>query len=155
MANRARLYQAQERKYLQKRSRRHMKNKMPPHTPPNPQKRLVETSKFEDRVADVLDTLGVEYVRQYRIERRVNNLLEDRHRRFRVDFFLPNSGTILEVNGCAYHACVSCGFLDEDAASKQAYRLNLLALWGYRVLILWEHDTHTKTLSKAVSDLLT
>lgn len=111
-------------------------------------------SHFEDQVADALDSLGIEYKRQYKLQKPVQTWIEHCYRSFHVDFFLPQTGIILEVNGCCYHGCVSCGYENTDAIARQAYRLNILALWGYKVLILWGHDTQHKTIQEALQQLL-
>jgi G:T-mismatch repair DNA endonuclease (very short patch repair protein) len=89
-------------------------------------------TSIELYVAKLLDESGVEYVTQKRIGH------------YFVDFFLPETNTVVETNGCWWHACDPCGYnKTEYAADKRRRdekRISFIKKKGYTVIILWEHD---------------
>lgn len=84
-------------------------------------------SKLELVVKSWLDAHGIKYIRQFSL-----------NGRFTVDFYLPNSKTIIEVDGCYWHKCPQCGYgngLPKDNA-RNAY----IRACGYNLLIIPEHE---------------
>jgi very-short-patch-repair endonuclease len=61
---------------------------------------------------------------------------------FLVDFYLPATNTIIEVNGCYWHGCRPCGFeahnLKGQARDKR--KATYFAKHGYKLITVWEHD---------------
>ena len=84
----------------------------------------------ENFVARQLDKLGVTYVRQKQFWHYI------------VDFFLPDFNLVIEVNGCYWHCCEECGFINahEGKREKDAKRHEYLIKRGFSLGIMWEHD---------------
>ena len=70
---------------------------------------------------------------------------------FIVDFYLPASRTIIEVDGCIWHACSKCfpkpdGWLCKtigdvfNVRMTDALKDNKWLDRGYKVIRIWEHD---------------
>lgn len=90
-------------------------------------------SKVEDAVANALDTMNISYIRQYEISRT------------HVDFFLPEYHIVLEVYGCYWHGCKSCGFADNKRLSKNIARQKFIESQDYVFRYIWEHDVNKNT----------
>lgn len=76
-------------------------------------------SKLENRVARVLDSVGIRYVRQY-------GLLNEYGKVVGVfDFWLPDIGILLEVNGTYWHA------------DPRVYRRDRLTIAQRRNVAIW------------------
>lgn len=92
-------------------------------------------SSLEVKVAAELASQNIEYVQQKRIGR------------YYADFYIPDINTIIEVNGCHWHACEYCG-CDGSVHGKEAWeimardeiRTMFLQEQGYNVLFWWEHS---------------
>jgi len=93
----------------------------------------------ERLVEDYLKKLGVKYIKQKFIEGSP------------VDFYLPYSKTIIEVDGCLWHACEKCfpkpdGWICKtyddvvNVHMKDALKDNKWLDRGYKVIRIWEHD---------------
>lgn len=63
-----------------------------------------------------------------------------------VDFILPQSMTIVEIDGCYWHKCKECGYDNEPFLEKQEKRDSLLKKQGYTVLHLKEHDLQNELM---------
>lgn len=56
-----------------------------------------------------------------------------------VDFMV--NGIVIEVFGCYWHCCTSCGFTDRDEIRKRDERkVAALKRNGFDVIIVWEHE---------------
>ena len=74
-----------------------------------------------------------------------------------VDFYLPDSKTIIEVDGCYWHACEKCypkprGFCKTygdviNCHMKDALKDNKWLDRGYKVVRIWEHEVSEKDFS--------
>jgi G:T-mismatch repair DNA endonuclease (very short patch repair protein) len=81
----------------------------------------------ERRVMSVLDELELPY--EY----------EPRLGRLKPDFVVAGA-LVVEVFGCFWHACESCGFADTNGArQRDAARVETL-LRHHPVLVIWEHE---------------
>lgn len=59
-----------------------------------------------------------------------------------VDFFLTDYNTVIECDGCYWHACQPCGFTKyyQDALACDAQNTTLLKNNGFDVYRFWEHE---------------
>lgn len=90
-----------------------------------------KNTTIEQFIASKLDAQGIVYER----EKRIGN--------YWVDFFIPAENRIIEVNGCYWHACLQCGYGENEHQSrreKDAKRYATLRSKGYVVEVVWEHD---------------
>jgi very-short-patch-repair endonuclease len=79
----------------------------------------------------MLDEHGVRYLRQKEIGH------------YHVDFYLPQTNSVVEVQGCYWHGCLQCGHDDAFHRTRRrqdASRHTYLRRKGYQVELLWEHD---------------
>ena len=99
--------------------------------------KITANTTLERFVATFFQQVGVEYIQQYKIGA------------FTVDFYLPNSNTVVEVNGCYWHRCKKCGFNDdpENKRLSDKRRYGALMERGYRVRVIWEHDIKQNILT--------
>lgn len=99
----------------------------------------------EKRIAELLDSLGVEYVYQARIGR------------WRVDFLIPGARLVIEYRDCFWHWCPRCygdrvpvkgGILGREWWARKLARNRErdrrkeeeLRRMGYHVEVIWKHD---------------
>ena len=80
-------------------------------------------SKYERTVANILELLGIKYIREYRIDK------------FRIDFYLPEFKTAIEVDG--EHHFDDEAFMDANKEDKLYKRQKLDK---EKELILEEHN---------------
>ncbi len=95
----------------------------------------ITQSWIEDVIAQRLDTQGITYERQKRIGW------------YRVDFYIPAQNKVIEVQGCYWHQCTSCGYEDTWAEKKRiadAKRHGYLLRKGYILEVIWEHELPRK-----------
>ena len=64
---------------------------------------------------------------------------------YTVDFALPEQKKVIEVNGCYWHNCCSCGFAPKsktgfESVRKDNQRYSFLQNHGWDVEVIWEHD---------------
>lgn len=88
------------------------------------------SSSLEEVFAEALDACGIVYQRQLPIGR------------YRADFYLPATHTIVEIQGCYWHACLQCGYTDtshQKVRQKDATRRRFLLNKGYHIEEIWEH----------------
>jgi len=86
---------------------------------------------IEQFVAKFFEEIGIEFVQQYPIGS------------YTTDFYIPILNTIVEVNGCYWHGCEQCGYIDERAKAKWLFdkrRIGFIASQGYKIKIIWEHE---------------
>jgi G:T-mismatch repair DNA endonuclease (very short patch repair protein) len=53
---------------------------------------------------------------------------------------LKGENLIIEAYGCYWHSCPTCGIGSGDNRESEEQRLAAIAGYGYRAVILWEHD---------------
>lgn len=93
----------------------------------------------EQTVKKYLGDVGIKFVQSKNIHK------------FLVDFLLSELNTIIEVDGCIYHACEKCypepdGWIcktREDVINRhhgEAIRENKLRDFGYKIIRIFEHD---------------
>jgi len=96
-------------------------------------------TKPEERLAELLDSLGVRYVRYARILGHT------------VDFYVPDRKLVIEYRSCFWHFCPIHGKIPETNRGYWERKLKrnrerdlelerLLAENGYRLLVIWSHD---------------
>lgn len=102
--------------------------------------RVSRVSKGEDKVAAILDELGVEYVRQW-------GLRDDGGRFAAVcDFYFPALNGVIEYNGTYWHAdprvydSATLNATQRHNVGKYAAKVEMLAARGVSVSELWEKD---------------
>jgi G:T-mismatch repair DNA endonuclease (very short patch repair protein) len=96
-------------------------------------------SKLEDVVAEQLDRLGVEHVRQFAFRDSLGRFA------FVVDFWIPSHGCAIEVNGTYWHVDprVYPGAINATqrrCLEKYCRKLDELTQMGIRVGEAWEID---------------
>lgn len=83
---------------------------------------------IEKIVGLALDERGIAHKRQQRVAGYV------------VDFLLDD-GTVIEVNGCWWHSCESCGHSDyRGQRERDLKRLERIEAAGHEVIVVWEHE---------------
>lgn len=94
----------------------------------------ITESWIENYYAQQLDMQGIIYERQKRIGW------------YRVDFYVPATNTVIEVNGCYWHCCEVCGYTNKHKGKQEAdeKRYAYLRGKGYTVAVIWEHDLPKK-----------
>ena len=83
-------------------------------------------TSIERWVANLLDSLGVKYIKQF--------LCLDHP----WDFALPEQGVFIEVDGCYWHGCTLCGYSDKRSA-KDRELTDAARQQGWQVLRVPEH----------------
>ena len=79
----------------------------------------------------MLDEHGVSYKRQKEIGH------------YHVDFYLPETNSVVEIQGCYWHGCLQCGHdssFHQTRRRQDAGRHTYLRRKGYQVELLWEHE---------------
>lgn len=68
--------------------------------------------------------------------------VQTRFGRWYADIYVPQQRLVIEVNGCYYHSCASCGLTSPNPRQRDrdARKAEWLAANGYRVAVIWEHD---------------
>lgn len=96
--------------------------------------RDITDSWIENAYAQLLDLQSIVYERQKRIGW------------YRVDFYIPSENRVIEVNGCYWHCCDTCGYTDAhpNKREKDTKRYEYLKGKGYIVEVVWEHDLPRK-----------
>lgn len=89
-------------------------------------------------------------IRESSIERRVREFLIRKSVSFQtqvqfgpyfVDFFVPDLSLIIEVFGCHWHACPTCGLrINSEINRRDNQRIEFLRSLGYKVRVIWEHE---------------
>jgi G:T-mismatch repair DNA endonuclease (very short patch repair protein) len=106
------------------------------------------SSSIEEKIKEALNELGIDFIPQYKIDS------------YKVDFYLPFFHCVLEVYGCAWHACKACAIdfpLIDDAVKvreRDELREYYLRYHGYEVLVMWEHDVRKKDFVERLLDIL-
>lgn len=96
-----------------------------------PQCREIQGSRLEDLFANALDAAGICYERQKIIGS------------YRADFYLEDPHLLIEIQGCYWHGCLTCGFdqpMHKQFRSKDIRRRRYLKQHGYTIDEIWEHD---------------
>lgn len=72
-----------------------------------------------------------------------------------VDFYLSKLNTVIECDGCYYHACHQCGFTKyhQDMIDSDIQNTILLEMSGYRLYRLWEHDIN-ESIEKSINKII-
>lgn len=94
-------------------------------------KEYISDTKPERVVEETLRLFGFSYEKQKRI-----GLCA-------VDFFIPETNTVIEVMGCYWHACKTCGYSSENHEKRREHdrkRRWFLQSQGYTVEYIWEHE---------------
>lgn len=111
--------------------------------------KVTQSPKTESKIAQILFELQIPFSRQFTIK---NDSNEDKRLRFIYDFLLPDTKTIIEVNGDFFHA--NPNFYDENdliplpsgmEKSKTIWerdkrKVDFALSKGYSVLVFWEHE---------------
>jgi G:T-mismatch repair DNA endonuclease (very short patch repair protein) len=100
--------------------------------------RFGNSSKAEVEIANILEDLGVKYVRQFSPSK------------YRFDFYLPDQNLVLEYHGTYWHADprkyepsyynVKKGKTAEEIWRYDAERLDYVRSLGYDTSVVWEED---------------
>jgi G:T-mismatch repair DNA endonuclease (very short patch repair protein) len=91
-------------------------------------------SKIENAFAELLDALGVRYERQYFAH-------VPGAGRHPWDFAIPDRRILIEVDGCYWHGCKTCGFEGVDGrAALDEKQTRAAEEVGWKVIRIAEHD---------------
>jgi len=102
--------------------------------------RVHTSSKLEEKVIPVLDSMGIAYVHQFAIR---NN--SGRYACV-FDFFIPIHKIAIEVNGTFFHSDPRfypngpVHAIQKRNAIKWSVKLNIIRQLGYTLVQLWEND---------------
>lgn len=102
-------------------------------------------SSLEKSLAAALDAAGVAYEAQKDFGGYV------------ADFFLADCNTIIECNGCYWHACEPCGFAgpqDYDRRRWDFVRAMFFKNRGVRQINLWEHSFKAGAVATIIAEQL-
>lgn len=100
-------------------------------TPAQKAAAIVNKSKFEEKVSNILSELGLFFIQHFRIGK------------YAFDFFIPEFGVLIECNGCYWHDCEHCGLKRKGAHARHLSDENKSLMaeeLGYKVIIIWEHN---------------
>jgi very-short-patch-repair endonuclease len=107
-------------------------------------------SSIEKIGYEILDSIGIEYIRQH--------LIGDK---FCVDAFIPNHNFVVQFDGDYWHGNTD-KFPALDARQKKRVQLDksqdaYMAVCGYKVLRFWEHviNSSPDSVRKSIQDALT
>lgn len=90
--------------------------------------RIMKTdTKPELKVKAILDATGIDYEHPWTL-----------NGKFRVDFYVPGQKMIIEVDGCYWHGCETCGYEGVSAGHTRARDAYIKAC-GYNLIIIKEH----------------
>lgn len=120
----------------------------------------MKRTMLEDRIAEILDEIGVQYEQEKPFDMKVFNKV--------VDFFIPCGNVIIEGNGLAHHASASPTKM-ESKHGREAFFVNVmkdilsayeLTRMGYYVYIITEadlidFDKFTSTKARVTPEKLT
>jgi len=95
-------------------------------------RRLQGITEFTSNIEHVLHDALV----QWRVEFQTQVLIGQ----YYVDIYVPSQNLVIEVFGCYWHRCPTCGFHDAERWEYDGHRLARISEAGYRVAIVWEHD---------------
>ena len=98
-------------------------------------------TKPELKVKAHLDSLGIVYEHPKRVSR------------FSVDFYIPSTNIIIEVDGCWWHCCpIHCPYPEkgEMVRFKDRVRTTNLIESGFLVIRIWEHDIMRSEVYKEI-----
>lgn len=97
-------------------------------------KKLHKQTGIEATVEQWLRAAAVEFESEYPISRT------------HVDFYLPASRTVVEINGCYWHSCPSCSkgkvltSTELKRRRQDGRRYTFLRNAGYNLVLVWEHE---------------
>ena len=101
------------------------------------------SSKAELEIADILEDLGIKYIRQFSPGK------------YRFDFFLPDCNLVLEYNGSYWHAdpsiykpddyIVKKGKMASEIWEYDKEKIKYIEEKGFLIRIIWENIFKTKT----------
>lgn len=101
---------------------------------------VIRNSQREEEYATYLKSCGIQFLREVRVGK------------YRCDFFLPDTNTIVEIYGCYWHQCEACGF-NNGVRKKSALRVRqmnedrekTIISQGYTLKVIWEHQMKDNT----------
>lgn len=98
-------------------------------------------SKLEKTFSKLLDKAGIKWINQFKIGRK------------RYDFYLPDSDTIIEVDGDYWHGnVITENYIDRPFKKKifknDALKNIMAENAGFRLIRIWETDIKTMTVSQ-------
>lgn len=95
----------------------------------HPNKKFSNT-KIEQKIAIELSKRGIAFLQNIGLDNIAN-----------VDFYLPDSNTVIECDGCFYHNCLehypAC---HQEARERDENKTNILKSHDYKVFRFWEHE---------------
>lgn len=102
-------------------------------------------SGIELEARSILDRLGV----AYEVQKRVG--------RWYADLYVPDQHTVIEINGCFYHSCESCGRVSRNPnqPDRDRRKAEWLEAHGYRLVVIWEHTFRNNGAEQAIIAALT
>lgn len=89
---------------------------------------VVKISSLELHAKMLLDAMGIQYEQQKQVGP------------YWVDFFLPEQNLVIEIYGCYWHGCETCGKAYPKKNAHDRSREAYIKACGYDLLIIWEHD---------------
>jgi G:T-mismatch repair DNA endonuclease (very short patch repair protein) len=112
-------------------------------------KKMKGTSKLEDKFAEVLDSLNINYQQYVNFKGR------------EYDFLLTDHNILVETHGCFYHCCkthnpeAKYSFQRANLKNDQ-YKVKLVKFEkDYSLMVVWEHEiTDTELLNEKINKFI-
>lgn len=93
-------------------------------------------TKIEEKIQNFLKQLHIEYL--------THNYISDITHAYQCDILIPSAKTIIECDGCFFHACPICKLKEykwtKERRELDKLRTEELISKGYKVIRLWEHE---------------
>lgn len=97
-------------------------------------KKMNGTSKLEESFAEILDTLGINYMQHFVFKKR------------EYDFLLTDYNILVETHGCFFHCCKTHNPIAVYPFQKRSVRNDKLKAKNvkfdptYTMMVIWEHE---------------
>ena len=99
----------------------------------NPNRKFRDTS-IEIKVKELLNTLGIEYISQFPLEKIAI-----------VDFYIPSKKLAIFCDGCYWHGCPEHYPNRIEKLERDNFQTTKLQELGYNVSRFWEHEINNMT----------
>ncbi|KKM74815.1 hypothetical protein LCGC14_1396600 [marine sediment metagenome] len=111
----------------------------------NTGKKHTEETKQKIREARKRQTLPVKNTKPERFLQSILSVNEIKYEIHKQDIFgypdiLINSNICIFIDGCYWHGCKKCGFVNKLKNEKDDKVTKTLKRQGYKIIRIWEHD---------------
>ena len=107
-------------------------------------------NKLELKMVEVFNEIGVEFVKQYRVDG-----LPVPHRHHKWDFRVKDEKILIEIDGCYWHGCEAHSSIGRrrelrEHLDMQAARDTAAEAHGWKVVRFWEHELNESMFGVAM-----